>query len=111
MKLTAYVIFGDVNPSGKLPETFPEKLEDSLAHYSGDVKKYLGDSNLRVHYEEGINSGYRFFDSNGIEPQFPFGYSQSYTSFEYGHIQVDKTKLKGMKDHLSVSMDVTNTVQ
>ncbi len=105
----ANVIFGDVNPSGKLPLTFPKSLEDSPAHNSGDLRTYPGDKGLRVYYDEGINVGYRFFDSMNIDPQFPFGFGMSYTSFEYENIRVNKTKLRGMKDQLLVSIDVTNT--
>lgn len=104
----ANVLFGDVNPSGKLPITFPRRLEDSPAHYTNDKRTYPGDENLRVHYDEGINVGYRFFDTMNIEPQFPFGFGMSYTSFEYRGLQVSKEDMRGMKDHLVLSIDITN---
>ncbi len=105
----ANVLFGNVNPSGKLPITFPRKLVDSPAHSGQSIRTYPGDKNLRVYYEEGINVGYRYFDSMNIEPLFPFGFGMSYTSFKYENIRVNKTTMKGMKDHITVSVDVTNT--
>jgi beta-glucosidase len=105
----ANVLFGDVNPSGKLPITFPRRLEDSPAHSGKDNRTYPGDENFKVYYEEGINVGYRFFDTMNIEPDFPFGFGMSYTSFEYQKLRVDKKKIKSLKDHLVVSIDVTNS--
>ena len=75
----ARVLFGDVNPSGKLPCTFPKRLEDSPAHA---LKAYPG-TNGTVRYEEGRLVGYRWFDAKNIEPLFPFGHGLSYTTFEY----------------------------
>jgi beta-glucosidase len=76
------VLFGAANPSGKLPVTFPKRLEDSPAfgHYPG--------TNLNVEYGEGIYVGYRGFDKNNVEPLFPFGYGLSYTTFEYSSLSV-----------------------
>ncbi|RDE16708.1 MAG: glycosyl hydrolase [Candidatus Thorarchaeota archaeon] len=105
----ANVLFGDVNPSGKLPITFPRRLRDSPAHSGKGNRTYPGDENLKVHYEEGINVGYRFFDTMSIEPNFPFGFGMSYTSFEYQKLRVDKKRIKSMKDHLVVSIDITNS--
>jgi beta-glucosidase len=105
----ANVLFGDVNPSGKLPITFPRRLGDSPAHSGKGNRTYPGDENLKVHYEEGINVGYRFFDTTNIEPNFPFGFGMSYTSFEYQKLRLDKKRIGSMKDHLSVSIDVTNS--
>ena len=75
----ANVLFGVVNPSGKLPVTFPKKLEDnpSYGHYPGDEK---------VFYNEGIYVGYRHYDTKNVEPLFPFGHGLSYTKFDYGPI-------------------------
>jgi len=105
----ANILFGDVNPSGKLPITFPRRLEDSPAHSGKDNRAYPGDENLKVYYEEGINVGYRFFDTMNIEPNFPFGFGMSYTRFEYQRLRVSRKKIKNMKDHLVVSIDVTNS--
>jgi beta-glucosidase len=104
----ANILFGDVNPSGKLPITFPRRLEDSPAHSGKDNRAYPGDENLKVYYEEGINVGYRFFDTMNIEPNFPFGFGMSYTSFDYQKLRVNRKKIKSMKDHLVISIDVTN---
>jgi len=80
----ARVLFGDVNPSGKLPATFPKKLADSPAHALGD---YPG-RNGTVTYAEGLLVGYRWFDAKSIEPQFPFGYGLSYTTFKYSNLKL-----------------------
>jgi beta-glucosidase len=76
------VLFGAVNPSGKLPVTFPKALQDSPAygHYPGEK--------LHVDYAEGIYVGYRGFDKRDIEPLFPFGHGLSYTKFEYSGLRV-----------------------
>ncbi len=76
------VLFGAVNPSGKLPVTFPKALADSPAYAS-----YPGEK-LHVTYAEGIYVGYRGFDQRGIEPLFPFGHGLSYTSFAYSDLKV-----------------------
>ncbi|MFW9955872.1 MAG: beta-glucosidase [Candidatus Thorarchaeota archaeon] len=104
----ANVLFGSVNPSGKLPITFPRRLEDSPAHSQKSNRTYPGDENLKVHYEEGINVGYRFFDTMDIEPNFPFGFGMSYSNFQYKSLRVDQQKIRSMKDHLIVSIDITN---
>src|ERR1035437_10321897 len=75
----ARVLFGDVNPSGKLPATFPKKLSDSPAHALG---AYPGTNGTET-YAEGLLVGYRWFDAKNIEPLFPFGFGLSYTTFEY----------------------------
>ena len=80
----ARVLFGDVNPSGKLACTFPKRLEDSPAHAMGN---YPG-KDLTVRYEEGLLVGYRWFDTKNIEPLYPFGYGLSYTKFEYSNLRL-----------------------
>ncbi|TFG25940.1 glycosyl hydrolase [Candidatus Thorarchaeota archaeon] len=104
----ANLLFGDVNPSGKLPLTFPMKLSDSPAHSSGNPKNFPGDEEKRVFYDEGIFVGYRWFDEKNIEPLFPFGFGQSYTSFEFGEVHLSKSNLKGLDDKLSVEVAITN---
>ena len=100
----ADIIFGDVNPSGKLPITFPKKLSDSPAHKS--KLTYPGDE--KVYYDEGIFVGYRHFDTKNIEPLFPFGYGLSYTKFTYENLKLNRQKL--MKDEfLDISIDLTNS--
>jgi beta-glucosidase len=84
----ARVLFGDVNPSGKLPCTFPKRLEDSPAHALG---AYPGQGGT-VRYAEGLLVGYRWFDTKGIEPLFPFGHGLSYTSFDYSGLRLREGK-------------------
>lgn len=91
------IIFGDVNPSGKLTMTFPRKLEDSPAHAIGE---YPGKDNV-VQYNEGILVGYRYYDTKKVEPLFPFGHGLSYTTFLYENLQVTK------RDNQSVEVTVT----
>jgi beta-glucosidase len=78
----ADVLFGDANPSGKLPVSFVKEWKDSPAygHYPGE--------NLQVDYAEGVYVGYRYFDKHKIEPLFPFGYGLSYTQFDYSDLKV-----------------------
>ncbi len=80
----ARVVFGDVNPSGKLPCTFPKRLADSPAHA---LNAYPG-TNGTVSYAEGLLVGYRWFDTMRIEPLFPFGYGLSYTKFKYSGLKL-----------------------
>ncbi len=87
----ARVLFGDVAPSGKLPCTFPKRLEDSPAHA---CKAYPG-TNGTVRYEEGLLIGYRYFDTRKIEPLFPFGHGLSYTRFEYSDFKVTQSAETG----------------
>ncbi len=80
----ASVLFGKVNPSGKLAETFPVKLSDNPAHGN-----YPGQNNI-VEYLEGIFVGYRHYDTRNIEPLFPFGHGLSYTTFAYSELKISK---------------------
>jgi len=76
------ILFGAVNPSGKLPVTFPKAFQDSPAygHYPGE--------DLHVEYAEGIYVGYRGFDKRNVEPLFPFGHGLSYTTFDYTGLKI-----------------------
>ena len=110
----ADILFGDVNPSGKLPITFPKKLEDSPAHksertYPG-IKERINNSKplKKVFYDEGIFVGYRHFDKNNIEPLFPFGYGLSYTTFKYENLKIKKAEIS-KNDKIEISVDITNT--
>jgi beta-glucosidase len=96
----AKVIFGEVNPSGKLPMTFPKKLEDSPAHKLGQFPGVNG----KVNYNEGIFVGYRYFDTYKVEPQFAFGHGLSYTSFKYESLNV---KTNGKTALVTVSIKNT----
>ena len=100
----AKVLFGDVDPSGKLPVTFEASLNDNPAFesYPSD------DGGESVHYDEGIFVGYRGYDHLGIEPMFPFGFGLSYTQFEYSNLRIeseDRTDPAKVK----VSFEVRNT--
>jgi beta-glucosidase len=100
------VISGDVNPSGKLPFSFPEKLEDNSAHHF-DEMAYPGDS-IDVEYKEGILVGYRWHDTQGIEPAFAFGHGLSYTQFELEAAQTDK-KSYAAGEQIQLSCTLANT--
>ncbi|HTX12450.1 MAG TPA: glycoside hydrolase family 3 C-terminal domain-containing protein [Solirubrobacteraceae bacterium] len=103
----APVLFGDVDPSGRLPITFPVSLSDdplqTAAQYPGVME--AGDS-VGPHstYSEGLLVGYRWYDAEGITPLFPFGYGLSYTSFRYSGVSVTRTA-----SGAQVSFTVTNT--
>lgn len=100
----ASVLFGDVNPSGKLPFTFYASLEQCNAHVSGE---YPG-SDADVIYNDGIFVGYRYVDKKKIKPLFAFGHGLSYTTFEYGKVKVDK-KVMNQNEKLTIVVPVTNT--
>jgi beta-glucosidase len=98
----ADILFGDVNPSGKLAETFPLKLSHnpSYLNFPGEEDK--------VEYKEGLFVGYRYYDKTEVEPLYPFGYGLSYTNFKYTSISVDKKDLTD-NDSLKVTVTVKNT--
>jgi beta-glucosidase len=100
----ANVLFGDVNPSGKLTMTFPKKLSDSPAHVS--KRTYPGDD--KVYYDEGIFVGYRHFDTKDISPLFPFGFGLSYTTFSYKNLIINKKRIKN-DNVIKATVDVTNS--
>ncbi|MGV9168661.1 MAG: beta-glucosidase family protein [Promethearchaeia archaeon] len=105
------VLFGDVNPSGKLPITFPKQLVDSPAHATGSRRTYPGDNDRRVYYDEGIFVGYRWYDEKSIEPLFPFGFGLSYTDFTYRNLGVEKETLTSIEDSVHVRVEIQNTGQ
>ncbi len=102
----AGVLSGKVNPSGKLPITFAKTLED-YPYYKYGAKAYPGE-NKQVYYSEGIYIGYRHFDTRKVEPQFPFGYGLSYTSFKYGKPMLSSPSITNDAP-ITVSVPVTNT--
>ena len=102
----AGVLSGKVNPSGKLPVTFAKTLED-YPYYQYGKKAYPGE-NKQVYYSEGIYIGYRHFDTRKVEPQFPFGYGLSYTSFKYGKPMLSSPTITGDAP-ITISVPVTNT--
>lgn len=103
----AGILFGDVNPSGKLSCTFPKKLADSPAHA---LDAFPGEDGVE-HYAEGLLVGYRWFDTKNVEPLFPFGYGLSYTKFDYADLKL--TAASGDADATSpvvtVQCQVTNS--
>lgn len=103
------IITGKVSPSGRLPMSIEEKLEDnpSYAHYYENVDRVRPpkvNPYSRVEYREGIFMGYRGYEKNGVKPLFPFGYGLSYTSFEYSDIKAVKDG-----DGFIITFDITNT--
>lgn len=106
----ADVIFGKVNPSGKLPFTFPARLEDVAAHATGEypgVKR--ADKDIwDEHYNEGIFVGYRWHDTKKIAPLFAFGHGLSYTTFDFGKVTANRKNISG-NDKITFSVPVTNT--
>ena len=100
----ADVLFGKVNPSGKLPFTFPVQLKDNAAH----ALDAYDPEDLTVEYKEGIFVGYRWAEKQQIKPLFAFGHGLSYTEFAYGEAKAAKTTMKE-NGTLSVSVEVSNT--
>ncbi len=98
----ADVLFGVVNPSGKLAETFPRRLADTPAYLN-----WPG-GNREVRYGEGIFIGYRYYDAKQIPVQFPFGHGLSYTTFAYGNPKASASDFRDA-DGVDVSVEVTNT--
>lgn len=96
----ASILFGDVNPSGKLPQTFPAS-EDDLP--TRTTEQHPG-VNEHVSYSEGLEVGYRWFDAQVITPLFPFGHGLSYTAFRYSELAVSRTA-----SGATVTFTVTNT--
>lgn len=98
----AEILFGDVNPSGKLPVSFEKQWEEAPAFGNFPATDH------KIKYAEGIFVGYRHFDAKGIEPRFPFGYGLSYTTFKYGPVTLS-TKTLEAGAPLTVTIPVTNT--
>ncbi len=102
----AQLLYGDVNPSGKLPSTFPKSMADlptagSTSQYPGI---FTGTTTARqVSYLEGLQVGYRWYDAQNIEPLFPFGFGLSYTSFDYSDL-----KIQSKDNGFEVSFTVRN---
>jgi beta-glucosidase len=95
----AEALFGDINPSGKLPCTYPHKLSDSPAHA---LNAYPGQNGIEE-YKEGLLVGYRWYDAKNIDPLFEFGHGLSYTQFAYSGLKLSSA------DPLTVQCDIANT--
>ncbi|RMA69300.1 glycoside hydrolase family 3 C-terminal domain-containing protein [Petrotoga olearia] len=96
------ILFGEVNPCGKLAETFPKKLSHNPSYLN-----FPGEDD-RVEYREGVFVGYRYYDKKQIDPLFPFGYGLSYTNFEYTDLTIDKKEINDNQT-LNVKVNVKNT--
>jgi len=102
----ADIVYGRVNPSGRLPLTFPRREVDASAGLSRFSEQG------KIHYDDGIYVGYKHYNARGISPLFPFGHGLSYTSFEYSNLRIDYVSPPGTNAnewHLLASVDVTNT--
>ena len=98
----AEILFGDINPSGKLPATFEKRWEDNAtfsSYYAVDKK---------ISFKEGVFVGYRHFDAKNIDPQFPFGFGLTYTMFAYKNLKTTP-QVAGKRQGVIVSVDITNT--
>lgn len=98
-KALANILVGKINPSGRLSETFPLKLEDSPA-----MKSYHNSSVMK--YDEGLNIGYRYYETFNVPVLFPFGYGLSYSKFEYSNLKIEQ-----IKDVYKVSFDIENETE
>jgi beta-glucosidase len=98
----ASVLFGAANPSGKLPTTFPKRLQDTPAYIN-----YPGE-NGKVYYGEGLFVGYRYYELKDVEPHFPYGHGLSYTTFEYRNFELDAAVIHP-GEQVQVSLEVANT--
>jgi len=98
------VLFGDREPGGRLPTTFPVQAEDAPSHLT-----YPGERG-RVVYGDDIFVGYRGYEKRKLAPRFPFGFGLSYTSIEFGAVTLDRV-LAAVNDDVTVSIDVRNTGQ
>jgi beta-glucosidase len=96
------VLYGDINPSGKLAESYPFLVEDTPSGIDYGMNKH------RVEYLESIFVGYRYYDKANIKVQFPFGYGLSYTTFKYDNLIISKNKITD-QDKVKVKFDLTNT--
>lgn len=97
----AEILFGKVNPSGKLPDSFEKRWEDNPTFNS----YYAAKGSKEVDYKEGLLVGYRYYDTKKVEPQFPFGFGLSYSSFAYSNLKIVSHSVKG-KPGYTVSFTV-----
>lgn len=97
------ILFGKANPSGKLPETFPIKLDDTPCY------QFFPGTYNTVEHREGIYVGYRYYETAKKEVLFPFGHGLSYTTFKYSNMKIDKSSIKPDTDDIVVSLEVKNT--
>ncbi len=98
---TVDVLFGDVNPSGHLPETFPRKLEDNPSYL------FYGGEGNEADYREGVFVGYRYYDKKNMDVLFPFGYGLSYTTFSYSDLRLSASRITD-RETVTATVTVTN---
>jgi len=98
------VLFGEVNPGGRLPMTWERAWTDNPAHDS----YYINNGDKNIKYNEGLFVGYRGYEKNNVKPVFPFGYGLSYTSFAYKNLKISPASPKAGQD-VTVTFDVLNT--
>lgn len=103
-RAVANVLYGKVNPSGRLPETFPLRIQDTPCYLN------YGGEHDRVKYSEGVFVGYRYYESKEMPVLFPFGYGLSYTTFAYSNLHIEKDSIKE-SEGVKVTVDVTNKGQ
>jgi beta-glucosidase len=101
----ANLLLGHANPAGRLPFTWPRRLQDTVAHDRAHPERSSAGVDGKTDYSEGLLVGYRWFDQQGIEPLFPFGYGLSYTRFAYRSLAVSRAADGG----LTVAFTLTNT--
>jgi len=95
-------LFGEINPSGRLAESFPKSVSDVPSH------PFFAKGNNHVFYQESIYVGYRYYQTANTKMLFPFGYGKSYSHFEYSNLQTNKTVIKNHDETLTLKVDVTN---
>lgn len=100
----AKILFGDVNPNGKLPVSFEKKREDNPTYSS----YYDENDSKEVTYSEGLFIGYRYYDTKSVQTRFPFGFGLSYTTFDYSNLKIDSKTNKDSVE-INVSFNITNT--
>lgn len=102
----ARVLFGDTDPGGRLPATFP--ADPGQVPTAGDRRRYPGVAE-EVFYSEGLEVGYKWYDAQGLEPAYEFGAGRSYTTFRYGRLRVERSRKGGRDVVATASLRITNT--
>jgi beta-glucosidase len=105
--IVARLLFGQDNPSGKLPVTYPKSAADTPTSTPDRYPGITVNGAPTVYYNEGLQMGYRWYDTQGIQPLFPFGYGLSYTTFAFHDLTVSPTQTPA--GQVTVGVDVTNT--
>ncbi len=114
-RILAKILTGDINPSGKLSQTWPAKtadtpLTDSKAHFEERALGKGPEEELRIRMSEGIFTGYRWYDKEGVEPLYPFGFGLSYTTYEYSELAIEEVPdVPDFGKTIRVNFKVTNT--